>query len=161
MPQSFTTEQARVRPETVSLLLEYTVKALVIAGLSELVLYRLISRLGMHLSKVAREYPVVEYFLRGASSLGFALLNFSAILVFLALFTFLYSKMKDRDAHPLDRLVVSLVSILLALTIVFLLFPPAMAGSIAYTELEGAGDDSVLRAGNLGMAVLPVDDHAV
>ena len=113
MPQSFTTEQARVRPETVSLLLEYTVKALVIAGLSELVLYRLISRLGMHLSKVAREYPVVEYFLRGASSLGFALLNFSAILVFLALFTFLYSKMKDRDAHPLDRLVVSLVSILL------------------------------------------------
>jgi len=135
MPQSFTTEQARVRPETVSLLLEYTVKALVIAGLSELVLYRLISRLGMHLSKVAREYPVVEYFLRGASSLGFALLNFSAILVFLALFTFLYSKMKDRDAHPLDRLVVSLVSILLALTIVFLLFPPAMAGSIAYTGL--------------------------
>src|SRR6266702_5921879 len=111
-------EATRAGPATGALLLEYTVKALVIAGLSELVLYRLISRLGMHLSKVAREYPVVEYFLRGASSLGFALLNLSAILVFLALFTFLYSKMKDRDAHPLDRLVVSLVSILLALTIV-------------------------------------------
>src|SRR5213592_600633 len=82
------------------LLLEYTLKALLIAGLCELVLYRLISRLGMHLSKVAREYVVVEYFLRGASAIGFALMNFSAILVFLVLLVLLFYKMNGLLARP-------------------------------------------------------------
>ncbi|MEK7222279.1 MAG: hypothetical protein AAB130_04130, partial [Nitrospirota bacterium] len=63
-------QKGRVGLETGSLLLEYVLKALLIAGLCELVFYRLISRLGMHLSKVAQEYVAVEYFLRGASAIG-------------------------------------------------------------------------------------------
>ena len=135
MPEGVKTEVVTAKPEPGALLLEYTLKALLIAGLSELILYRLISRLGMHLSKVAKEYVVVEYFLRGVSSIGFALLNFSAILVFLALFTFLFAKMQRGLSRPLDGPVVSLVSVLLALTVTFLLFPPVMLGSIAYSLL--------------------------
>ena len=97
-------EATRVGPATGALLLEYTLKALLIAGLSELVLYRLISRLGMHLSKVAQEYAVVDYFLRGSAKLGFALLNFSALLLFVALFTFLFSKTQGTGkSAPLDQ----------------------------------------------------------
>ena len=127
-------EATRVGPETGALLLEYTLKALLIAGLSELVLYRLISRLGMHLSKVAQEYAVVDYFLRGSAKLGFALLNFSALLLFVALFTFLFSKTQGTSkARPLDQVVLPLVSLLLALTLTFLIFTPVMLGSIAYS----------------------------
>ena len=135
MSESFTVERARVRPATGALLLEYALKALLLAGLCELVLYRLVSRLGMHLSKVAREYVVVEYFLRGASAIGFALMNFSAILVFLVLFVFLFYKMNGMLARPLDRVVVPLVSVLLALTVAFLLFTPGMPGAIVYNAL--------------------------
>jgi len=125
--------QATGRPETGALLLEYTLKALLIAGLSELLLYRLISRLGMHLAKVAQEYVVVDYFLRGASKIGFALMNFSAVLLFLALFTLLFSKTRGEQLRPLDRAILPLVSLLLALTLTFLIFPPVMLGSIAYS----------------------------
>ena len=127
--------KTQVGQDAGSLLLEYTLKALLVAGLCELLLYRLISRLGMHLSKVAREYVVVEYFLRGASSIGFALLNFSAILVFLGLFIFLFSKMREPWIRSLDRVIVMLVSALVALTVAYLLFPPVMLGSIAYSVL--------------------------
>jgi hypothetical protein len=135
MPADVNSKATVSKPEPGALLLEYTLKALLVAGLCELILYRLISRLGMHLSKVAKEYVVVEYFLRGASSIGFALLNFSAILVFLALFTFLFAKMHGGLGRSLDRLVMSLVSVLLALTVTFLLFPPVMLGSIIYSVL--------------------------
>ena len=50
MAESVTTQKVRAGAETGSLLLEYFLKALVIAGLCELILYRLVSRLGMHLS---------------------------------------------------------------------------------------------------------------
>ena len=36
-----------------SLLFQYTVKLVLIVSFSELILYRLVSRLGMHLSKLA------------------------------------------------------------------------------------------------------------
>ena len=135
MSEPFTVENARGRPETGAVLFEYALKALVISGLFELVLYRLVSRLGMHLSKVAREYLVVEYFLRGASAIGFALLNFSAILVFLVLLIMMFYKMNGRHARPLDLVVVPLVALLLALTFAFLLFPPGMPGAIAYNVI--------------------------
>ncbi len=138
MSESTMAQKVRVGPETGSLLLEYVLKALLVAGLCELVLYRLVSRLGMHLSKVAQEYVAVEYFLRGASAIGFALMNFSAILVFLVLFAFLFYKMNGLLARPWDHAVVALGSLLLALTLVFLLFPPGMPGSIAYNILTVA-----------------------
>src|SRR3989442_14899530 len=135
MAESVTTQKVRAGAETGSLLLEYFLKALLIAGLSELILYRLVSRLGMHLSKVAKEYVVVEYFLRGASAVGFVLMNFSAILVFLVLLVLLFYKMNGLLARPLDRIVVPMVSLLLALTAAFLLFPPRMLGSVVYNGL--------------------------
>lgn len=128
-------QKGRTGQEIGSLLLEYVLKALLLAGLCELVFYRLISRLGMHLSKVAQEYVAVEYFLRGASAIGFALMNFSAILVFLVLFTFLFYKVNGLLVRPWDHAVVALGSLLLALTVVFLLFPPGMPGSVAYNVL--------------------------
>src|SRR5438128_11727048 len=85
MAESVTTQKVAAGSETGSLLLEYFLKALLIAGLCELILYRLLSRLGMHLSKVAKEYVVVEYFLRGRSAVGFVVMNSSAILLFLVL----------------------------------------------------------------------------
>ena len=121
MSESAITQKSRVGPETGSLLLEYFLKALLITGLCELIFYRLISRLGMHLSKVAREYVAVEYFLRGTSKIGFALMDFSAILVFVVLLIFLFYKMNGLMARPLDGVAVPLVSLLLALTVVFLL----------------------------------------
>jgi hypothetical protein len=135
MPESLTGSKPILKPEAGALLLEYALKALLVAGLCELVLYRLISRLGMHLSKVAREYVTVEYFLRGASSIGFALLNFSAILVFLVLGILLFYKMSGWLVRPLDRVVIVLTSAILALTVVFLLFPPGMPGSIVFNAL--------------------------
>src|SRR5207237_7494005 len=106
---------SRVGPATGVLVLEYTLRALLIAGLSELVLYRLISRLGMHLSKVAQEYAVVDYFLRGSAKLGFALLNFSALLLFVALFTFLFSKTQGTSkTRPPEQVSLALLFLLLA-----------------------------------------------
>src|SRR5712692_7082146 len=135
MAEPVTTQKVRAGSETGSLLLEYFLKALLVAGLCELILYRLVSRLGMHLSKVAKEYVVVEYFLRGASAIGFVLLNFSAILVFLVLLVLLFYKMNGLLARPLDRIVVPMVSLLLALTAAFLLFPPRMLGAVVYNGL--------------------------
>src|SRR5881296_941616 len=132
MAESVTTQKVAAGSETGSLLLEYFLKALLIAGLCELILYRLVSRLGMHLSKVAKEYVVVEYFLRGASAIGFALMNFSVFLVLLVL---LFYKMNGLLARPLDRIVVPMVSLLLALTAAFLLFPPRMLGAVVYNGL--------------------------
>src|SRR5947209_18891949 len=105
MAESVTTQKVRAGAETGSLLLEYFLKALLIAGLCELILYRLVSRLGMHLSKVAKEYVVVEYFLRGASAVGFVLMNFSAILAFLVLLLLLVynvNGLRDRTLAVLD-----------------------------------------------------------
>src|SRR6266571_2051823 len=78
---------------------------------------------------------LLEYFLRGASAIGFALMNFSAILVFLVLLVLLFYKMNGLLARPLDRIVVPMVSLLLALTAAFLLFPPRMLGSVVYNGL--------------------------
>ncbi len=135
MAESAMAQRVRVRPEAGSLLLEYVLKALLVSGLCELILYRLVSRLGMHLSKVAQEYVAVEYFLRGASAIGFALMNFSAILVFLVLFAIIFYKMNGLLTRSWDHAVVVLGSLLLALTVVFLLFPPGMPGSVAYNVL--------------------------
>jgi hypothetical protein len=135
MSESAMVQKGRVGSETGSLLLEYFLKALLVAGLCELVFYRLISRLGMHLSKVAQEYVAVEYFLRGASKIGFALLNFSAILVFIVLLVLLFYKMNGLLRRPGDGAVVPMVSLLLALTVAFLLFPGGMPGAIVYNIL--------------------------
>ncbi|WP_447973376.1 hypothetical protein [Nitrospira sp. Kam-Ns4a] len=121
------------RLEEQGLLFEYTVKALLLAGLLELVLYRLISRLGMHFSKVAEQHDWVRVFFQALSSVGFTLLNFVSVLVFLAILVLLLSRVKTgRGLGWRDGSVVASVSLLLLLTVGFIVSPPAMVGSVVY-----------------------------
>jgi len=113
-------------------LFEYTVKFLLLASFLELVLYRLVSRLGMHLSKIAEKHEWVRSLFRFLSAAGFTLLNCTSILLFLALFLVLFHAMRGAWQGRLEALITPTVSLLLALTLVFLLFPPAMLGSIVY-----------------------------
>jgi len=80
--------------QEVRLLFEYALKCLLGAAFLELVLYRLVSRLGMHLSKVSEKYEAVRLTFQGLSSIGFLLLNVTSILAFLVIFIFLIQKMR-------------------------------------------------------------------
>ncbi|NKB82179.1 MAG: hypothetical protein GKS05_09890 [Nitrospirales bacterium] len=118
------------------LLFEYTLKCLLFAGFFELVLYRLVSRLGMHLSKLAEKSEAVRITLQSLSSLGFVLLNLTAILLFLFIFLLLAHKLKQTlYVGKLDAVVVPAVSMLVLLTVVYLVFPPAMLGSVIYNVI--------------------------
>lgn len=119
-----------------SLLFEYGLKCLLFAAFFELVLYRLVSRLGMHLSKLAEKSEVVRLTFQSLSSLGFVLLNLTAILLFLLIFLVLIQKVQQvKWKGRLDALLVPAVSLLVLLTVAYLLFPPAMLGSIVYNGL--------------------------
>jgi len=128
-------EKGAGRVDEHGLLFEYTIKLLVLSAFLELVLYRLVSRLGMHLSKLAAKYEAVRLLFKGLSSIGFTLLNVVSLLLFLAFSLFLISKFKDLGRHAYDTVVTATISLLLVLTIAFLLVPPAMLGSIAYNVI--------------------------
>src|SRR6476620_8516243 len=128
-------EKGAGRVDEHGLLFEYTIKLLVLSAFFELVLYRLVSRLGMHLSKLAAKYEAVRLLFKGLSSIGFTLLNVVSLLLFLAFSLFLISKFKDLGRHAYDTVVTATISLLLVLTIAFLLVPPAMLGSIAYNVI--------------------------
>ncbi|TLY41804.1 MAG: hypothetical protein E6K61_04695 [Nitrospirae bacterium] len=125
-------EKGGGRVEEQGMLFEYTVKLLLVAGFLELVLYRLISRLGMHLSKVAEKHESVRLTFKGLSSIGFTLLNFVSLLLFLAFFLLLFNKLRAVGVGRYDGLLIPSVSLLLVLTVAFLVFPPAMLGSVVY-----------------------------
>jgi len=122
--------------EDQGLLFDYTVKFLLVGGFLELVLYRLVSRLGMHLAKVAEKHEWVRLTFRGLSSIGFSLLNFVSLLLFLALSILLLNKIRGGVSGRFDRLLVPSLSLLVVLTIVFLIFPSAMLGSVLYNLLS-------------------------
>lgn len=119
------------------LLFEYTVKLLLLAGFLELVLYRLVSRLGMHLAKIAEKHEWVRVMFRGLSSIGFTLLNFVSLLVFLALILILVNKSRSLNS-AYDRALVPSLSLLVLLTVTFLVFPSAMLGAVIYNVLSWA-----------------------
>lgn len=121
--------------EEQGMLFDYTTKLLLLAGFLELILYRLVSRLGMHLSKVAQKYESVRLTLKALSSIGFALLNFVSLLVFLALFLLLLNKVRGIGRGRYDALLIPSTSLLVLLTVAYLLFPPAMLGSVVYNLL--------------------------
>lgn len=126
-------ERGKDRIQAQGMLFEYSLKLLLLVGFLELVLYRLVSRLGMHLSKLSEKYEFVRIAFQGISSAGFMLLNLTAILVFVVLFLLLFQKMsRIRLEHRYDRWLVPLLSFLVLLTITFLFFPPAMLGAIVY-----------------------------
>lgn len=125
-------ERGGGRIDELGLLFEHTVRLLLLASLLELVLYRLLSRLGMHLSKVAAKYETVRILFKGLSSIGFTLLNFVSLLVFLAISLVLVYRAKGMRSDRYEALLVPSISLLLVLTIAFLIVPPTMLGSIAY-----------------------------
>ena len=125
-----------VKLDDQGLLFDYTVKFLLFAGFLELVLYRLVSRLGMHLAKVAEKHEWVRWTFRGLSSVGFVLLNFVSLLLFLALLIFLLNKARGNNNTRYDQFLVPTLSLLVALTIVFLVFPSAMLGSVVYNLIS-------------------------
>ena len=94
-------EKGTGRVDEHGLLFEYTIKLLVLSAFFELVLYRLVSRLGMHLSKLAAKYEAIRLLFKGLSSIGFTLLNVVSLLLFLAFSLFLISKFKDLGRHDL------------------------------------------------------------
>jgi hypothetical protein len=125
------------RAEEQGLLFEYSIRFLLIAGLLELILYRLVSRLGMHLSKVAQQYEAVRIAFKALSATGFFLLNLVSLLLFLALLLVLLNKTRGIASGRFDRLLVPGVSLLVLLTLAYLVFPPAMLGSVAYNLITG------------------------
>ena len=136
--ESSTTENNIIgKTEEQSLLFEYALKFLLIAAFLELVLYRLVSRLGMHLSKIAEKYEAVRITFQGLSSLGFMLLNVTSILAFLVIFLLLFQKLrKSVWAGSYDRFLIPSVSLLVMVTLAYLFFPPAMLGSVIYNVIS-------------------------
>jgi len=130
------TEKGGRRLDDHGLLFAYTIKCLLVAGFLELVLYRLVSRLGMHLSKLAQQHDWLRLTLKSLASIGFTLLNFTSLLVFLAVALLLMMKLRSEAIRRSDALVVGAVSLLLLLTIGFLVQPPGMLGAILYNILS-------------------------
>lgn len=131
-------EKGAGRVDEHGMLFEYTLKLLVLAAFFELVLYRLVSRLGMHLSKLAAKYEAVRLLFKGLSSIGFTLLNVVSLLLFLAFSLVLVSKLKELGRNSYDTFLLTTVSLLLVLTVAFLIVPPAMLGSMAYNVVTCA-----------------------
>ncbi len=131
-------EKGAGRVDEHGMLFEYTLKMLVLAAFFELVLYRLVSRLGMHLSKLAAKYEAVRLLFKGLSSIGFTLLNVVSLLLFLAFSLILVSKLKELGRNAYDTFLLTTVSLLLVLTVAFLIVPPAMLGSMAYNVVTCA-----------------------
>jgi len=120
------------RADEQGLLFDTAAKFLLWAAFFELVLYRLVSRLGMHLSKLAAKYESVRITFKVLSSMGFTLLNLVSMLVFLVLSIALLNKVRGIGNGRYDALVVPASSFLLLLTVGFLIFPPAMLGAVVY-----------------------------
>lgn len=130
-----TAERILGRVEDQGLLFEYTIKLVLLAGFFELVLYRLVSRLGMHMSKVAEKHEWVRIMFKTLSSVGFTLLNVVSIFVFLALTVLLVNKVSSRDLSGFEKVSIPSIALLLLLTIGFLIVPPVMLGSIVYNVM--------------------------
>lgn len=130
-----TVERSTGRVDEQGLLFEYTIKLVLFVGLFELILYRLVSRLGMHISKVAAQHEWIGTTFQLLTSVGFALLNVVAIFVFLALVVLLLNRMRTRGLTGLNWVTIPSVGLLLILTLAFLVVPPAMLGSIAYNVI--------------------------
>ena len=131
-----TIERTTGRIKDQGLLFEYTVKLVVLTAFFELILYRLVSRLGMHLSKVAAQHPWVGSAFRFLSSIGFGMLNVVAIFLFIALAVLVLKRLRLYSLSGLNVIIVPGVALLLLLTAGFLIVEPAMLGSIAYNVIS-------------------------
>ena len=116
-------------------LFEYTIKLVLLASFLELVLYRLVSRLGMHLSKMAVTHPWITPTFTALTEIGTWLLNVVAILLFLGLIVTMVNRSAMQEQSILTKMGTACAALLLLLTVGFLLVPPAMLGSVIYNGL--------------------------
>ena len=117
------------------LLFQYTVKLVLLVAFLELILYRLVSRLGMHLSKLAADHQWIIPTFTALTEIGQWLLNVVAILLFLGLTVGMANRIAGRGLTGLDRFMIPCVGLLLLLTIGFLFIPPTMLGSAIYNTV--------------------------
>lgn len=115
-----------------ALLFQYTIKLVLLVAFSELILYRLVSRLGMHLSKLASTNPWIIPTFTALTEIGQWLLNVVAILLFLALTVALMTRHTQHGFDGLNKFIIPCVALLMLLTAGFLIVPPAMLGSAIY-----------------------------
>lgn len=113
-------------------LFEYTIKLVVLASFLELVLYRLVSRLGMHLSKLATTHPWITPTFKALSEVGTWLLNIVAILLFLSLITTLLNRYAGQKVSRVSHAAMGGAGLLMLLTVGFLLVEPGMVGALMY-----------------------------
>jgi len=116
-------------------LFEYTVKLVLLTSFLELILYRLISRLGMHLSKMAVDHPWITPTFSALTEVGTWLLNIVAVLLFLALTLTLINRWGGPELGRLSKLGSGGAALLLLLTVVFLVVQPGMLGAVVYNGL--------------------------
>lgn len=116
-------------------LFEYTVKLVLLASFLELVLYRLVSRLGMHLSKMAVAHPWITPTFTALTEIGTWLLNVVAILLFLGLIVTMVNRSLVQDPGRLAKAGMACAVLVLLLTVGFLFVQPAMLGSVIYNGL--------------------------
>ena len=115
-----------------TLLFQYTIKLVLLISFLELVLYRLVSRLGMHLSKLAAKHEWIIPTFTALTEIGQWLLNAVAILLFLGLGVAILNRAVGRSMNGFDKITVPCIALLLLLTVGFLFVPPTMLGSSIY-----------------------------
>jgi hypothetical protein len=116
-------------------LFEYTIKLVLLTAFLELVLYRLVSRLGMHVSKMAEAHSWITPAFTVLTEIGTWLLNIVAILLFLGLTVTMVHRGKGHETSRLTKLAIAGTSLLLLLTVGFLVVQPGMLGAIIYNGL--------------------------
>ncbi|MGE0644110.1 MAG: hypothetical protein AB7P24_10595 [Nitrospira sp.] len=117
------------------LLLEYTVKLVLLTSFLELVLYRLLSRLGMHLSKMAADHPWITPTFTALTEVGTWLINIVAVLLFLALALAMINRWRGPHVSLLVKGGIVGTGLLLLLTMAFLVVQPGMLGAVIYNGL--------------------------
>ncbi|HSN04509.1 MAG TPA: hypothetical protein VLS44_05965 [Nitrospira sp.] len=116
-------------------LFEYTIKLVLLTSFLELVLYRLVSRLGMHLSKLAATHPWITPTFSTLTEIGTWLLNIVAILLFLGLIVTMVNRGSAPDTGRVTKVAMACAVLLLLLTAGFLVVPPGMVGSLVYNGI--------------------------
>lgn len=117
------------------LLFEYTIKLVLAAAFLELILYRLLSRLGMHVSKMAAANPWITPTFTALTEVGAWLLNIVAVLLFLGLTLTMVHRAAGGGASRLARADIAGTTLLLLLTLAFLIVQPGMIGAIIYNSV--------------------------
>jgi hypothetical protein len=85
------------------LLFEYAIKLVLLASFRSWVLYRLMSRLGMHLSKMAEAHPWITPTFTALTEVGAWLLNIVAVLLFLSLTLTMVNRGLGQEAGRLAK----------------------------------------------------------